>query len=614
MANFFIHDVVIAGAGPVGLLLACELRLAGLAVLVLEQSDHPDSPLKALPFGMRGLSVPTIETFYRRGLLNDLMAQAGTQPSPGQGKAATGAHWMQQPRRPGGHFAGIQFFHDKIDTAKWPYHLAGPAPTSLATSMQHIESVLAARATAMGVDIRRGRGVEGVDAAAEMVIVRAGGEAFRGRWLVGCDGGRSTVRKAAGFDVAGTEPELTGYSVQLDLADPDQLAPGRHYTATGMYTYQPPGTIAMVDFDGGAYHRTWPISREHVQEVLRRISGTDVLVTGLALATTWTDRAFQATAYRKGRVLLAGDAAHIHSPLGGQGLNLGLGDAMNLGWKLAATVRGGAPDGLLDSYESERHPIGAQVLDWSRAQVALMRPSPSSRALGAIIRDLIETRDGSTYFAERVWGMSLGHDVGGSHPLAGRSVPDFELTDRTRCGDYFRNSTGLLLDFDAGMPLRGLAARWGDRITYVALGARETLGLSAVLVRPDGFVAWAGGARPTMTRQLAQRRAGLESPADRPDAPQQRGDRLPAAAESSSYNFHADVSLEDIHIQLEVVDGAAGTAVDQHGDRPTATHTVHLLNRQQARGLCVISCRHNRQVLDYQRFHDSSPKNGVVGK
>ena len=182
-----------------------------------------------------------------------------------------------------------------------------------------------------------------------------------------------------------------------------------------------------------------PITLEHVQAVLRRISGADVTVTALQLATTWTDRAYQATAYRKGRVLLAGDAAHIHSPLGGQGLNLGLGDAMNLGWKLAATIRGDAPAGLLDSYSSERHPVGAQVLDWSRAQVALMRPSRSSRALEAIIRDLIDTRDGATYFAERVWGVSLRYDLGGSHPLVGRSAPDFELADGTKLGELLRH-------------------------------------------------------------------------------------------------------------------------------------------------------------------------------
>jgi hypothetical protein len=228
--------------------------------------------------------------------------------------------------------------------------------------------------------------------------------------------------------------------------------------------------------------------------VLRHISNTDVTVTALELATTWTDRAYHATVYRKGRVLIAGDAAHIHSPLGGQGLNLGLGDAMNLGWKLAATICGDAPVGLLDSNSSERQPVGAQVLDWSRAQVALMRPSRSSRALEAIMRDLIDTRDGATYFAERVWGVSLRYDLGGSHPLVGRSAPDFELADGTRLSDHLGKGRGLLLDFDSRTPLQALASRWSSRITYVASDAKDRLGLSAVLVRPDGIVAWAGEA------------------------------------------------------------------------------------------------------------------------
>ncbi|MEO6918749.1 MAG: FAD-dependent monooxygenase [Collimonas sp.] len=493
MRDLFIYDVVIAGAGPVGLFLACELRLADLSVLVLEQAEDPHSPLKRLPFGMRGLSFPTIEAFYRRGLLDDIAAPQRTTNQSGHSSAST-PHWMQQPRRPGGHFAGIQFYHDNVDTSKWPYRLQSPAGTSMATDMEHIESVLAARASAMGVEIRRGLGMEGFDQSDEDVTIRAGSETFRGRWLVGCDGGRSTARKAGGFEFVGTEPEFTGYSVEVEMADADKLVPGRHYTPTGMYTYQKPGTIAMVDFDGGAFHRTQPITSEHVQSVLRHISGTDVTVTALKLATTWTDRTYHATAYRNGRVLLAGDAAHIHSPLGGQGLNLGLGDAMNLGWKLAATIRGDAPDSLLDSYFSERHPVGSQILDWSRAQVALMRPSRSSRALEAIIRDLIETRDGATYFAERVWGLSLRYDLGGSHPLVGRSAPDFELADGTKLGDRLRNGKGLLLDLDAGTPLQALAGRWNGRIVYVASDAKDRLGLSAVLVRPDGIVAWAGEA------------------------------------------------------------------------------------------------------------------------
>ena len=169
---------------------------------------------------------------------------------------------------------------------------------------------------------------------------------------------------------------------------------------------------------------------------------------------------------------------------------------MNLGWKLAATIRGDAPAGLLDSYQQERHPIGARVLDWSRAQVALMRPTPGTRALEAIVRDLIETRDGATYFAERVWGVSLRYDLGSPHPLVGRSVPDFELVDGTKAGRLLRDGRGLLLDFDSGASLQALANRWRERLAYVAADAKDRLGVRAILVRPDGIVAWACEADP----------------------------------------------------------------------------------------------------------------------
>jgi 2-polyprenyl-6-methoxyphenol hydroxylase-like FAD-dependent oxidoreductase len=483
------YDVVIAGAGPVGLFLACELRLARVSVLVLEQAEDPGSPLKELPFGMRGLSAPTLEALYRRGMLSEVNMSDVSGIHPPERSATP--HWENDARRPTGHFAGIQFFHDKIDFSQWQYRLPGPVATNTATTMATMESVLASRAAAMGVEIRRGMRVEDLKQSSAEVTVHAGGEVLQGLWLVGCDGGRSVVRKLAGFEFVGTDPEFTGYSLQVEIADPDALAAGRHYTTTGMFIYQKPGSISMVDFDGGAFHRTKPITVEHVQTVLRHISGTHVTVKALHQATTWTDRAFQSTTYRKGRVLLAGDAAHIHSPLGGQGLNLGLGDAMNLGWKLASTIRGQAPDGLLDSYTTERHPIGAQVLDWSRAQVAIMRPIRSSRALEAIFRDLIDTTDGATYFAERVWGTRLRYNLGyGNHPLVGCSAPDFELVDGTRLGEYLRDGKGLLLDFDGHSPLSGCRKLFGDHFIHVVSDVKQRLGVSAVLVRPDGYVAW----------------------------------------------------------------------------------------------------------------------------
>jgi 2-polyprenyl-6-methoxyphenol hydroxylase-like FAD-dependent oxidoreductase len=486
------HDVVIAGAGPVGLFLACELALAGVSVLVLEQAADPRSPLKGLPFGMRGLSASTLEALYRRDLLKAVEDAERSNQSTGAAKAAS--HWMQQPRRPAGHFAGIQFFHEDVDAARWPYRLPSPAGVNLAVDMQSLETVLAERAAALGVEIRRGSDVEGLEQSDDGVTVQTGGGSLRTRWLVGCDGGRSTVRKAGGFAFVGTEPEFTGYSVEAELADPAALCPGRTYTATGMYTYARLGVIAMADFDGGVAHRTQPLTLDHVQAVLRRVSGVDVTLTALKLAATWTDRAFQVTDYRRGRVLLAGDAAHIHSPLGGQGLNLGLGDAMNLGWKLAAVIRGEAPVALLDSYAAERHPEGARILDWSRAQVALMRPTASTRALETIVRDLIATRDGATYFAEKVWNVSMRYDLGAGHPLVGRSVPDFAFSGGLRTGERLIGGKALLLDFAPGAPLQAVAGRWQGRMSYAAGEPEQRLGLSAVFVRPDGVVAWASEA------------------------------------------------------------------------------------------------------------------------
>jgi 2-polyprenyl-6-methoxyphenol hydroxylase-like FAD-dependent oxidoreductase len=363
--------------------------------------------------------------------------------------------------------------------------------------MAELESVLARRAEALGVGIKRGLAITNFHQTEDGVTVRAGDQSFQSKWLVGCDGSRSIVRKAGSFEFAGTEPEFTGYSTQVDIADPEKLKPGRNQTATGMYLQSQPGFVVIQDFDGGSFHNSEkPITLEHVQEVLRRISNTDVTLKALQVATTWTDRARQATTYRNERVLLAGDAAHIHAPLGGQGLNLGLGDAMNLGWKLAATIQEKAPEGLLDSYYTERHPIGAQVLDWSRAQVAVMRPGPDARALNAIIRDLMDTRDGATYIAGRVWGIFTQYHLGGDHPLVGQSVPNFEFEDGATLGELMHYGQGILLDFDRIASLQTLASRYGDRIKYVSGRAKEQLGLSAALIRPDGIIAWASDNAP----------------------------------------------------------------------------------------------------------------------
>jgi 2-polyprenyl-6-methoxyphenol hydroxylase-like FAD-dependent oxidoreductase len=504
------YDVIIAGAGPVGLFLACELALAKCSVLILEKAENLHSPLKQLPFGIRGLNALSVEALYRRGLLEQLEVPKRLKDPH--------SNAVQGPRRQVGHFAGIPLLAGNIDASQWRYRLPSSTDAILLSEMEELETVLARRAEALGVAIRRGLAITDFHQADDGVTVACGDRSFQGQWLVGCDGARSIVRKVGGFEFHGTEPEFTGYSAHVDLADPEKLKPGRNMTPTGMYLQSQPGYLVVQDFDGGAFHSAdEPITLEHVQEVLRRISNTDVTISALHIATTWTDRARQATTYRNVRVLLAGDAAHIHAPLGGQGLNLGLGDAMNLGWKLAATirstVRGKAPEGLLDSYQTERHPIGAKVLDWSRAQAAIMKPNPDARALNAIMRDLMETRDGATYIAGRVWGVTTHYDLGGDHPLVGHSVPNFEFEDGSRIGELMHNGQGILLDFESNASLKTLASEYGDHNKYVSGRAKEQFGLSALLIRPDGMIAWASDNDPDRSElQKAAARWLLKEP------------------------------------------------------------------------------------------------------
>src|ERR1700753_3434487 len=253
-----MHDVIISGAGPVGLFLACELALASCSVLILEKAEDPPSPLKQLPFGIRGLSAPTIEALYRRGLLKELEVHKRLK-NPHQ-NAGTGA------RRQVGHFAGIPFYEGDIDTSQWKYRLPGSTETSLISEIEELETVLGRRAEALGAKIRRGFAITGFHQNGEGVTVQAGDHSFKGKWLVGCDGARSAVRKAGGFEFAGTEREFTGYSTWIDIADPEKLKPGRNVTSTGMYLQSQPGYVMIQDFDGGAFHRSEkPITLHHVK-------------------------------------------------------------------------------------------------------------------------------------------------------------------------------------------------------------------------------------------------------------------------------------------------------------------------------------------------------------
>lgn len=495
------YDFVIAGGGPVGLFLACELSLAGVSVLVLEKNEGPVTALKSGWMGARGLNFPSTEAFYRRGLLKEVKAASiGWTDGNRRGMEFRGEAPENAPAsraRFAGHFAGMMLDANKVDFSGHEWLLPGPSIGGGMVGLEALEGVLAERARELGAEIRFGHEVTGFSESDSGVVVQTNHGGFETQWLAGCDGGRSAVRKLAGIAFEGTEPELTGYMAIVDFEELDGFGSGFNLTPRGLYTNGPgPGRVGVIDFDGGRFDRTSEITLEKLQSMLQYVSGTKVRLKSVEVATSFTDHARQAATYRKGRVLLAGDAAHVHSPFGGQGMNAGIGDAMNLGWKLAATIKGWAADDLLDTYTTERHPIGEWVLNWTRAQVAVLRPDPHARAIAAVIRDLIDTKDGTNYFMEKISGVSLRYDLGGGHPLVGRSAPDFELTDGRRLGDLLHDGRGLLLDLTAGDCLQGLCKGRENRLQFVSCGAKEDKGVTALLVRPDGFVAWATDAEP----------------------------------------------------------------------------------------------------------------------
>jgi 2-polyprenyl-6-methoxyphenol hydroxylase-like FAD-dependent oxidoreductase len=358
-------------------------------------------------------------------------------------------------------------------------------------SQQAIEAILAKQADDLGVEVRRGVEVSGFTDNGHVVDVEIGDEHVRAKWLAGCDGGRSTVRRVAGFEFPGTDPTITGHQAIVDIVNPELLPNGWNRTAVGMLVHGPvAGRILTVEFDGPPADRDAPVTLEELQTSLRTVSGTEVSIRGVMSATRFTDNARQATTYRIGRVLLAGDAAHVHSPFGGQGLNLGIGDAVNLGWKLAATVRGTAPDGLLDTYTEERHPVGAWVLEWTRAQVALMRPDAHTGALRDIVADLMMTNDGNNYFIKKISGVGVRYDLGESDDLVGKRAPNFELDDGTRLADHNADGSAVLWDFEDGGALRTSAAGWTDRVNVITARCAGRGDIGAMVVRPDGVIAW----------------------------------------------------------------------------------------------------------------------------
>ena len=475
------HAVAIAGAGPTGLMLAGELALAGVDVAIFERRANQDL------IGSRagGLHARTIEVFDQRGIADRFLSE-------GQ-RAQVAA------------FAGVT-----LDLSGFPTR----HPYGLGLWQSHIERILAGWVRELGVPIHYGTEVTGFDQDERGVDVQlSSDQRIRAQYLVGCDGGRSLIRKEAGIEFPGWDPTTSALIAEVEVAETPELgmrqdAHGTHgfgrteyEIVNGKVVFKDTGPVRVMVTERHVGSTNEPTLRD-LSEALKVVYGTDYGVHSPITISRFTDMTRQAASYRKGRVLLAGDAAHVHSPDGGQGLNTGVQDAVNLGWKLAQVVKRTSPENLLDTYHAERHPVGARVLRNTMAAVALRRTDDRTKALRETIAELLGMDEPRKRFAAMMSGLEIHYDLGEGHPLLGRRMPDLDLiTPRgtVRVFTLLHDARPVLLDL--GEPGRIDITPWADRVQLVDAkydGSWELPAIGAVtaptgvLIRPDGYVAWVG--------------------------------------------------------------------------------------------------------------------------
>lgn len=473
--GFETYDVIISGGGPTGMMLAAELRLHGVGVLVLERDAEPTTAVRAL-----GLQPRSVEIMDQRGLLERFL-EHGT-PYPG------GV----------GSFAGIVSPHPVPLDSAHAYLLGIAQPIT--------DRLLTEHAVELGAEVRRGAELTAVEQDDGGVTVElADGSRLRASWLIGCDGGRSLVRRLLGIGFPGEAATTEWLLGEVEATAPaDEIASvgeavrathrgfGIGPTGDGLYRAAVPAAAVAED-------RTVPPTLDEFRARLRALAGTDFGVHSPRALTRFTDATRLAEQYRVGRVFLAGDAAHVHPPLGGQGLNLGIQDAFNLGWKLAAEVAGWAPADLLDTYFAERHPVADGVLTITRAQSVLISPEPGPQAVRRLMSELMAFDDVSRLLAERVSGTGIRYDLGPGPELLGRRLRDVPLARGGRLYEHLRTGRGLLLDQTGGLSVGG----WADRVDTLA-DVSDELDDPAVLLRPDGYVAWIGSDQGDLVEHLGR--------------------------------------------------------------------------------------------------------------